>query len=241
MSRPSTTRSCGPRRPRQGGDRREQVHGRGQRRAGAPGGTRPGQRTMHGHPHAALPGRALRPGQRGVAAAVERPRAVVAGEHDDGVVLEAQPAQLGEQHAGGPVDARHRGAVGAVAGLAGEALLHVERQVDVDVRQVQEPRPVAVRPQEADRLVHVAGGERRLVGLGLEHLVVEEQRERRVLLDERDAAPAQQLRDRHAPSGQRWRPMSLLYGRPKKLSNPWRVGRNGGWSPQCHFPTCLVA
>jgi hypothetical protein len=45
--------------------------------------------------------------------------------------------------------------------------------VDVEVGQVQEERRITAGAQEADGLAQIATGERRLVGLLLQHLVVE--------------------------------------------------------------------
>ncbi|MEZ5298549.1 MAG: hypothetical protein R2697_20420 [Ilumatobacteraceae bacterium] len=79
------------------------------------------------------------------------------------------------------------------------------------------------------------------IGLLFEHLVVEQQRQRWVLVGDGDPHLGQLRRPVRHPSGITWRPMSFEYGMPNEWSNPWRVGRNSGWSPQCHLPTCWVA
>jgi hypothetical protein len=68
--------------------------------------------------------------------------------------------------------------------------------LDVDVGQVEEEGAMAVGPHEPDRLVDEPGGECSLVGLGLEHLVVEQQRQRWELVEERDAHALDELRQR---------------------------------------------
>ena len=72
--------------------------------------------------------------------------------------------------------------------------------------EVEEERLVAGVAEEPHGLGDVALGERRLVGLLLDHLVVEQQRQRRVA---ELVAVGSSVR---VPA---CRPMSLLYGRPK--------------------------
>ena len=163
------------------GERREEVHRRGQLivRDSGRHDTRPADDGRD--PHAAFRGAPLGAAERGVAALArtgERP--VVAGEDDDRVVGETEGVEFVEQHAGGPVDGVDGGAVGAVARAAVERVLHVQRQVDVHVSEVEKEWPVDVVAHELDRSFDIATGQHRLVGLLLDDLLAIHQRQRRI-------------------------------------------------------------
>ena len=113
---------------------------------------------------------ALAPRSGVVAAAARPPREPLSLVKTTIVSLvEPERGQLVEDDIGRPVDGLDRGAVRPVARRVGEALLHVDREVDVHVGEVQEERVVAGVAEEAHGLGDVALGERRLVGLLLEH------------------------------------------------------------------------
>ncbi len=119
---------------------------------------------------------------------------VVAGENDNGVAVEPETGEFVEKNVGGPVDARHSRAVFAVRALVEEPILDVDREVHVHVGEVEEERPGPVLADEAERLLEVALGKGGLIGLGLDHLFVEHERQRRILLKRQsEAAPPQQL------------------------------------------------
>ena len=153
--------------------RQLRTHPAGLQAAGPPGDAR--------HPHAALPRGALVAAQRPVRATVGTvERAVVAGEHHQRVLVQTQLAERSEDDLGRPVDRGDRRAVATVPRRRGEAVLDVDRQVDVQVRQVHEELAVPVRADEVHDLGHVPAGQRRLVGLLVDHTIVLEQRQRRV-------------------------------------------------------------
>ena len=143
-----------------------------------PGATWPGQRTMHGTrrppshvvPFAPRSGALLPP---------SRPREPLSLVNTT-MVDSSSPtrAQFVQDDGGDPVDGLDRSSVGAVARGVCEAILYVDRQVHVHVREVQEERLTSRAADEAKRLGEEANGERHLVGLLLHHLVVEQQRQR---------------------------------------------------------------
>ena len=96
------------------------------------------------HAVAAFPHRALafaqRAGGAGVVAVVE-PRAVVGGEDDERVVIEAVALERVEDLADRPVDFHHDIAEQAGAAFAAELVGDVQRHVDHRVRHVQKERP----------------------------------------------------------------------------------------------------
>ena len=173
--------AVGHRRAGPPGERGEEVHRRGQLVVRDSGwhDTRPADDGRD--PHAAFRGAPLGATEWGVAALArtgERP--VVAGEDDDRVVGETEGVEFVEQHAGGPVDGVDCGAVGAVARAAVERVLHVQRQVDVHVSEVEKERSVDVVAHELDRSFDIATGQHRLVRLLLDDLLAIHQRQRRI-------------------------------------------------------------
>src|SRR5262249_61815121 len=89
---------------------------------------------------------------------VAPPGAVVAAEDDERPALQAQLRQRRYELAHAPVDLLDGVAVGAARAAAGEALPGEERDVRHRVGEVEEERPVAVRPDETDGLFDVAAG-----------------------------------------------------------------------------------
>ena len=98
------------------------------------------------HPLTALPRCALGGPERTVApAAVTNQGTVVTGEDDHRVLVQAQGSDLVKECPGRPINALHRRPVTAVSRLSDEAIPDVDRQVHVEVGEVEEERPAVVR------------------------------------------------------------------------------------------------
>ena len=105
---------------------------------------------------------------------------VVGGEDHQGVLIEALLAERVHDPADRPVDLLHRVAQEPLGALPFEALRRRDGIVDHRIGQVEEERLLALGPQELHRLLRVAAGQLGLVGLGLDHLLVAVERQRRV-------------------------------------------------------------
>ncbi len=204
MSRPSIVRSVGQRRRRTA----RRGSGRGPsrwppRRSPARRAMCPGQRTMHGTrmPPSHVVPLAPRSGALLPPSTPRDPLSLVKIT----IVSSSSPSASSSwsEHGGGPVDGLDRGAVAAVARLPGEALLHVDR---ARARRGGRGRGRTARrrgvAEEPHRLGDVALGQRRLVGLLLDHLVVEQQRA--AAAGSRAGSPGV------GSAIGTWRPMSLL-------------------------------
>ena len=115
--------------------------------------------------------------------AVTQPRAVVAGEDDEGVVIEAVLFQRVENLPDGPVNLLNHVAVKARAGLALELVTHEEGHVRHRVREVEEEGPVLVLGDELHRALGIPRRQVRLLlrrDVGVNHLVALDERQGRI-------------------------------------------------------------
>ena len=106
------------------------------------------------HSHAAFPGFSLVAPQRSIATPFAfGSAAIIRGENHNRVFINAEALEFVHDHPGAPIHSGERGTVAAVAGIRGERLHHIMRQVHMDVRQVEEKRFVAVGADEGNRLL----------------------------------------------------------------------------------------
>ena len=113
--------------------------------------------------HAALVGLSFAASKRQVAALLGTGRAVVGGEQDQCLLVDAAFVEGLEQLAHRPVDFLDPVAVTAVLGLAQECLARYQRKMNRGVRQVEEERSGLVGPDEFHRLLGVLSGDRRVL------------------------------------------------------------------------------
>ena len=88
------------------------------------------------------------------------PRSVITGEDHHRVLFDPEAPELGQENAGRPIDAGYRCSVHAVTRLPCESLLHIDRQMDVNMGQVEKERPVPIRSHEPHGLLNESGCQR---------------------------------------------------------------------------------
>jgi len=159
-------------------DRREEVEGR--RDVALDG--RPdlaGHPEDAGHAHAAFPGATLAVAEQAGASAGlsahQQPRAVVAGEDDEGVVGHALFLERFEDFADAPVEFLDDIAVDTAAALTLKAIRGEQRRVREGMGEVEEERLGLVGGDELRGFFSVAAGQLRLVGLGVDEFVAAEE------------------------------------------------------------------
>jgi hypothetical protein len=110
----------------------------------------------------------------------------------------------------------------------------VERVRDVARAPVEVRHDVAVEPSLAPPSLDGGSRERDVRKVVRQ---VDEEGPPAVELDEADRLVGVERRERRLVHGA----MSLLWSTPNQWSKPRSRGREGAWSPRCHFPMAAVA
>ena len=136
-----------------------------------------------GHPDTAFETGPLafseRPGTAAVFA-IAQPGAVVGGEDDEGILLQAILLQGLEHLAHRPVDFFDNIPIEPLPGTSGKTRSGKDRNVRHGMRQIEEEGRPGTALDERDRPLRVASGQLGLIGSFLDHPIPIDQRQRRV-------------------------------------------------------------